>query len=94
MIFDVKLGENFRRKARYLADGYETSTPNAVTYSSVTSRDSVRLFPLLAALNDVDIQGADVQNAFLTAPVLEKVWLTAGPEFGPEQGKNMIVVRV
>ena len=25
--------------------------------------------------------------------MLEKVWLTAGPEFGPEQGKNMIVVR-
>ena len=93
LIFDVKLGENFRRKARYVADGYKTSTPSAVTYSSVTSRDSVRLFLLLAALNDVDIQSADVQNAFLSAPVLEKVWLTAGPEFGPEQGKNMIVVK-
>ena len=93
LIFDVKLGENFRRKARYVADGYKTSTPNAVTYSSVTSRDSVRLFLLLAALNDIDIQSVDVQNAFLSAPVLEKVWLTAGPEFGPEQGKKMIVVR-
>jgi len=93
LIFDIKLGENFRRKARYVADGYKTSTPSAVTYSSVTSRDSVRLFLLLAALNDVDIQSADVQNAFLQAPVLEKVWLTAGPEFGPDQGKNMIVVR-
>ena len=29
----------------------------------------------------------------MTAPVLEKVWIVAGPEFGPEQGKNMIVVR-
>ena len=48
---------------------------------------------LIAALNDIDILSADVQNAFLTAPVLEKVWLTTGPEFGPEQGKNMIVVR-
>ena len=93
LIFDVKLGENFRGKVRYVADGYKTSTPNSVTYSSVTSWDSVRLFLLLAALNDVDIQGADVQNAFLTASVLEKVWLTAGREFGSEQGKNMIVVR-
>ena len=93
LIFDVKLGENFRRKARYVADGYKTSTPSAVTYSSVTSRDSVRLFLLLAALNDVDIQSADVQNAFISAPVLEKVWLVAGPEFGPEQGTNMIVTR-
>ena len=93
LIFDIKLGENFRRKARYVADGYKTSTPSSITYSSVTSRDSVRLFLLLAALNDVDIQSADVQNAFLSAPVKEKVWLTAGPEFGPEQGKKMIVVR-
>ena len=43
LIFDIKLGENFRHKARYVADGYKTSTPSAVTYSSVTSRDSVRL---------------------------------------------------
>ncbi len=37
LIFDIKLGENFRRKARYVADGYKTSTPSAVTYSSVTT---------------------------------------------------------
>ena len=93
LIFDIKLGENFRRKARFVADGYKASTPNAVTYSSVASRDSVRLFLLVAALNDIQVQSADVQNAFLTAPVLEKVWMVAGPGFGPEQGKNMIVVR-
>ena len=55
LIFDVKLGENFRRKARYVADGYKTSTPSAVTYSSVTSRDSVRLFVLLAALKGLSL---------------------------------------
>ena len=37
LIFDIKLGENFRRKACYVADGYKTSTPSAVTYSSVAS---------------------------------------------------------
>ena len=55
LIFDIKLGENFRRKVRYVADGYRTSTPSAVTYSSVASRDSVRIFLLIAALNDIDI---------------------------------------
>ena len=93
LIFDIKLGENFRRKARFVADGYKASAPNAITYSSVASRDSMRLFLLVAALNDIEIRSADVQNAFLTEPVLETVWLVAGPEFGPEQGKNMIVVR-
>ena len=91
LIFDIKLGENFRRKARFVADGYKASTPSAVTYSSVASRDSVMLLLLIAALDDIDVQSADVQNAFLTTPVLEKVWMVAGQEFGPEEGKNMIV---
>ena len=28
IIFDIKLGENFRRKARYVADGHKTETPH------------------------------------------------------------------
>ena len=59
LIFDIKLGENFRHKARFVADGYKASTPSAVTYSSVASRDSVRLYLLIAALTDSDVQSAD-----------------------------------
>jgi hypothetical protein len=33
MIFDVKMGENFRRKARFVADGHKTKTPAGMTYS-------------------------------------------------------------
>ena len=40
LVFDVKLGENFRRKARHCADGHKTGAPALVTYSSVVSRDS------------------------------------------------------
>ena len=53
MIFDIKLGEGFRRKARFVADGHKTKTPPSVTYSSVVSRDSVRICLLIAALNDL-----------------------------------------
>ena len=35
MIFDIKLYENFRRKARMVAGGHTTKTPSSVTYSSV-----------------------------------------------------------
>ena len=41
MIFDVKMGENFRRKARFVAGGHTTETLSTLTYSSVVSRDSV-----------------------------------------------------
>jgi Reverse transcriptase (RNA-dependent DNA polymerase) len=93
IVFDVKLGENFRRKARYCADGHKTGEPASVTYSTVVSRDSVRILLLIAALNDLDLLGADVQNAFLTAPNKEKCWMVAGPEFGHEEGKTFLVVK-
>ena len=40
-VFDIKMGENFRRKARLVANGNETEAPPTMTYSSVVSRDSV-----------------------------------------------------
>ncbi len=91
VIFDVKMGENFRRKARFVADGHKTKTPAAMCYSSVVSRDSVRIALTIAALNDLDIMACDIQNAYLTADCREKVWILAGPEFGSEAGKNMLV---
>ena len=93
LVFDVKLGENFRRKARYCADGHKTGAPASVTYSTVVSRDSVRILLTIAALNDLRVMGADVQNAFLTAPNKEKCWMIAGPEFGPDKGKTFLVVK-
>jgi len=39
----------------------------------------------------VDLQCADVQNAFHTAPAIEKYYMVAGPEFGDEEGKVFIV---
>ena len=93
LVFDVKLGENFRRKARYCADGHKTDAPASITHSSVVSRDSVRMLLTIAALNGLEALGADTQNAFLTAPTKEKIWIRAGPEFGSEEGKVMVVTR-
>ena len=92
-IFDIKLGENFRRKARLVADGHKTRTPPSVTYSSVVSRDSVRICLLLAALNGLNILSGDIENAYLTAPCREKCWTMAGKEFGSDQGKPMIILK-
>ena len=60
MIFDVKLGENYRRKARLVAGGHKTEAPASITYSSVVSRDSVRIALLIAALNDLDVLACDI----------------------------------
>ena len=84
IIFDVKLGENFRRKARLVAGGHTTDPPSSITYSSVVSRDSVRIALTLAALNDLDVLGCDIQNAYISAPCREKIYCIAGQEFGSD----------
>ena len=93
IVFDVKLGENFRRKARLVAGGHTTDAPASITYSSVVSRDSVRIALTIAALNDLDILGCDIQNAYISAPCREKIYCIAGAEFGSEKGKVMIIKR-
>ena len=42
MIFDIKPGENFRRKSRLVGGSHTTSTPVSLTCSSVVSNGSVQ----------------------------------------------------
>jgi hypothetical protein len=92
MIFDVKV--DLTRKARFVAGGHWTDPPTHITYSTVVSRDSVRMAFLIAALNDLEIFAADIGNAYLSAPMKEKVHTTAGPEFGPNRvGQTVLIVR-
>ena len=67
MIFDMKMGEKFRRKSRFVANGHKTQTPVAITYSYVVSRDPVIIVLTIAALNDLEMLACDIQNAYLTA---------------------------
>jgi hypothetical protein len=92
MIFDVKM-EDFRRNARFVAGGHTTDTPHVMTYASVVSRELVRISLTLDALNDVDVKKADIENAYLTSPITEKVWTVLGPEFGDDAGKRVLILR-
>ena len=42
----------------------------------------------MAALHDLEVKTGDIKNAYLTAPVAEKIWTVCGREFGPDQGKQ------
>jgi hypothetical protein len=90
-IFDIKMGENFRRKARLMANGNETEAPAALTHSSVVTRYSVRIALLIASLNDLQLLACNIQNAYLTADCRVKICITAGPEFGSEEGTTMVI---
>ena len=69
------------RKARYVACGHTTNTPVSLTYSSVISRESVRIVFLLAYLLDLKVLVADIANVCIHAPCREHIWYEAGPEF-------------
>jgi hypothetical protein len=85
--------EDFRRNKMFVAGGHTTYTPHEMTYASVVSRESVRIALTLATLNDLDVKMADIENAYLAAPITEKVWTVLGPEFGDDAGKRALIVR-
>ena len=78
-------------KSKVVADGHKTKSPAAITYSTVVLRDSVRICLTIAALNNLEVLAADVENAYLTALCREKVWIRGGPEFGHRQGKVLVI---
>ncbi len=90
MIFDVKM-EDFRQKARLVAGGHFTKAPATITCASVVSRETVHLALTFASLNDLEVKVGDVLNAYITAPVKEKVWTILGPEFRLDSGKSAII---
>jgi hypothetical protein len=90
MVFDVKI--TLDRKARYVAGGNQAEPTKEVTFASVVSRNSIRLGFLVAALNDLEVLSADISGAYLNAKVAEKVYTTAGKEFGLNKADRPILI--
>lgn len=91
LVWDVKM--DFTRKARLVAEGHKTPDPAVSTFAGVVSRESVRIALTYAALHDLDVQAADISNAYLQAPCSGKYYTRFGPEFGDWQGRKAYVVR-
>ena len=92
LIWDVKIDGT--RKARWVLDGHRTQDPEHSTYAGVVSRESVRIALTYAALNDIDVNAADIRNAYLQAPTSEKHYIVCGLEFGLENvGKRALIRR-
>ena len=64
-----------------------------LTYASVVSRQSVRIALTLAAPNNLEVKAADIQNAYLTAPVSENIWAVLGLEFRTDDVNRAVIVR-
>jgi hypothetical protein len=93
MIFDVKM-KDFWQISRLVADGLWTEAPVTIIYASVVSHGTVRLSLTIVSLNDLEVKVGDVLNAYITAPVKEKVWTILRPKFGHDSGRSAIIVHV
>ena len=83
-VYAVKHDGEF--KARLVADGHPTKEP-------VVSLRSLRMVVFLSQLNDFEIWGADVGNAYLEAYTDLKLCIIVGPEFKELQGHLLIMIK-
>jgi Reverse transcriptase (RNA-dependent DNA polymerase) len=90
-VYDVK--HDGRHKARLVAGGHRTLTPIDSVYSGVVSLAGIRLVTFLAELNDLELWGTDVGNAYLESYTKEKVAFIAGPEFGELEGHLLVIIK-
>ena len=93
IIWDCKM--DLTRKARLVAGGHLNKlVPKHITYSSVVSRESVRICFLIAAMNDLDVLSGDIGNAYLNAKPREKCHVKIEHDFmfGPEAVGSYAVI--
>ena len=83
MVFDVKM-KDFRCKARLVAGGHRTEALATIMYTSIVSRETVRIALVIATLNDLEVKLGNILNTYVQAPVTEKVWTTLCPEFSKD----------
>ena len=62
MIFDINMDGKFTKNAILVADGHTIAPPSSITYSSVVSREIVRIAFLLASLNYLHISHVNISK--------------------------------
>ena len=73
-----------------MADGSHTPDPVENLYSGVVSLRHLRLVIFLGELNNLELWGADIGNAYLEAYTHEKLFIIAGAEFEELEGFILI----
>jgi Reverse transcriptase (RNA-dependent DNA polymerase) len=76
MVYDVK--HDGRHKSRLVAQGHLTEPNTESVYSSVVSLRGIRLVTFLSELDNLELWGTDIGNAYLEATTKERVYIVGG----------------
>ena len=87
---DFAVKYNGRHKARLVADSSLTPEPAENIYSHVVSLRHLRLVLFLGELNNLELWGANIRNAYLEAYANEKLIIIGGAEFEELEGFILI----
>ena len=90
-IFNVKLSDNFRRKARFVADGNLVDTPASMTYSTVVSRYSSRILLLVSALKDLKKRVQMYRMPSYQLKILKIIGLALAPNLDLNKGNDLLL---
>ena len=90
LVFDVWM--TLEWKARWVKDGHKTPEPEWSTYAGVVSWESVHIAMTYAALNNIPVWAAGIQNTYLHMPASKKHFIVYGPEFGLENVGRLAVI--
>ena len=76
-----------------MADGHLAPEPIENIYSGVVLLRNLGLVIFLGKLNNLELWGADIGNAYLEAFTDEKIYIVAGPEFQKLGGYILIFLK-
>ena len=82
-----------RHEAKLVVDGHLIPEPIKNIYSGEVSLRNLRLELSLGKLNNLDIWGAEIGDAYLEAFTDKKLYISAGPEFEELEGYILIFLK-
>ena len=56
-----------------MVGGHITKALATITYASIVSKETVKIVLMIAFSNDLEVKSGDILNAYVQAPMTEKV---------------------
>ena len=89
--YDFTVKHDLRRKARLVNGGHVTDASMYDSYAATIHTENIRLLLHIVASNNLNILTGDITTAYINAYTEEKIYSSAGPEFGAKEGYRVIV---